>query len=267
MRVKNMKKGRLSLGEQEFINDNYETMNARGIAEELNRDPKSIAKYLKEKCRVGLSREEAASYELEDRLCWKELIQQFEASELELLKDNWGKIISQFKDDVTPTEEMQVLDLVKLDILMNRCLKQNREAVSQMSQLNTLVNEERSRDKDQQDSDMIFMLERQVATLLSSQENVNKDYRELQTKKNAMMKEMKATREQRVKRIEDSQKSFTGWIIHLMTNPQIAEGYGIQMEKMRLAMYKERDRLSELHTYTDGMIDQPFLTPDTVKGD
>lgn len=40
--------------------------------------------------------------------------------------------------------------------------------------------------------------------------------------------------------------------------------YGIEMEKMRLAMNKERERLSALHKYDDGQIDQPFLTPDTV---
>ena len=34
---------------------------------------------------------------------------------------------------------------------------------------------------------------------------------------------------------------------------------------MRLAMENERDRLSAFHKYEDGQVDQPFLTPDTVK--
>jgi len=37
------------------------------------------------------------------------------------------------------------------------------------------------------------------------------------------------------------------------------------MEKMRAAMNKEKERLLEYHTYEDGTVDQPFLTPDTVK--
>jgi hypothetical protein len=37
------------------------------------------------------------------------------------------------------------------------------------------------------------------------------------------------------------------------------------MEKMRLAMMKEQERLSAFHKYEDGTVDQPFLTPDTVK--
>ena len=28
---------------------------------------------------------------------------------------------------------------------------------------------------------------------------------------------------------------------------------------------KEKERLSQYHTYNDGLVDQPFLTPDTVK--
>ena len=50
-----------------------------------------------------------------------------------------------------------------------------------------------------------------------------------------------------------------------MLNPQLAKDYGIQMEKMRLSMENEKQRLSQLHKYEDGTIDQPFLTPDTVK--
>jgi hypothetical protein len=80
-----------------------------------------------------------------------------------------------------------------------------------------------------------------------------------------MLKEMKATREQRVKRLEDSKQSFTTWIAHLMTNPDVAKRYGLEMEKMRLAMLKERDRLSAYHKYEDGAVDQPLLTPDTIK--
>ena len=42
---------------------------------------------------------------------------------------------------------------------------------------------------------------------------------------------------------------------------------GIEMEKMRLAAYEEEKRLSEYHQYEDHVVDQPFLTPETVKDD
>ena len=80
-----------------------------------------------------------------------------------------------------------------------------------------------------------------------------------------MLKEMKGTREQRIKRLEDSKQTFTGWVAHLMQNPAVTQQYGMEMEKMRLAMENEKKRLSVFHKYEDGQVDQPFLTPDTVK--
>ena len=76
---------------------------------------------------------------------------------------------------------------------------------------------------------------------------------------------MKATREQRVQRFQDSKSSFTGWMTYLITNQEVARSYGLEMEKMRLSMYKEQDRLAQYHKYNDGTVDQPFLTPETVK--
>jgi hypothetical protein len=148
---------------------------------------------------------------------------------------------------------------------MNRCLKFNKDNIEQIGALEALIAEERARDPDQQNVDMVFNMERQVSSLKASQESLNKDYRELQTKKNSMLKEMKATREQRVKRIEDSKQSLTGWIAYLMTNPEVTQSYGIEMEKMRLAMEAEKDRLSKYHKYQDGMVDQPFLNAETLK--
>ena len=80
-----------------------------------------------------------------------------------------------------------------------------------------------------------------------------------------MLKEMKGTREQRIKRLEESKQSFTSWVASMMQDPERMKAYGIEMEKMRAAMKKEEERLANFHKYEDGTVDQPFLTPDTVK--
>lgn len=262
-----MKKGRFSLEEMDFIKDNYQNRSPVEIGKELDRDPESIDLYIKRKFKVGVSSLEEAAFELEDRPYWSELGLQFTIDELKLFKYHWVRIINQFKDDVIPTEELQVVDLIKLELLMNRCLKNNKGSIEQISSLEALMQLERGRDPDQQDRDLIFNMERQIASCRASQESMNRDYRELQAKKNSMLKEMRATREQRVKRLEDSKQSLTGWMIYLMTHPEETRKYGLEMEKMKLAMNGEKDRLSQLHQYEDGGIDQPFLTPDTTKGE
>jgi chromosome segregation ATPase len=128
-----------------------------------------------------------------------------------------------------------------------------------------MVKDERSKYKDDQDLDYIINLERQIASLRASQESLNRDYRELQTKKASMLREMKGTREQRIKRLEDSKQSFISWVANMMQDPETMKQYGIEMEKMKMAMLKEKERLSAFHKYEDGLVDQPFLTPDTVQ--
>ena len=260
-----MKRGRLSNDEARYITENAEDISIEEIAANLERDPTTNENFIKKNLKIGLSEFEQAAYDLEDRPYWIELRQQFSQEELELFKYHWGRIISQFKDDVFPTEELQVVDVIKLELLMNRGLKQNKSNIDQITAFEELVRTERATDPDQQDRDYILNLERQIASLRAAQESLNRDYRDLQTKKSAMLKEMKGTREQRIKRLEDSKQSFVGWVTHLMQNPNLTQQYGLEMEKMRLAMEKEKGRLSNFHQYEDGQVDQPFLTPDTVK--
>jgi len=261
-----MRKGRFSKEEEEYIESNYREMTPEEIGVFLDRDPESVDLFIKRKYRFGISGEEQAAYELEERPFWAELENQFTKHELLMFKYLWSRIVSQFKDDVVATEELQILDLVKLELLMNRSLKQNKENAEQISEYQRMASEERNRtDGSQESRDLIFNLDKQVASLKASQESLNRDYRELQTKKSALLKEMKATREQRVKRLEESKASFTGWIANLMSNPDVLKKYGLEMEKMRLAMEKEKARLSKYHKYLDGTVDQPMLTPETLK--
>ena len=243
-----MKKGRISKEEEAIIEKSIGTMSYEEIAEKLDRDPESVEKFIKRKFKVGASKEEKAAFELDQRPYWIEVKQQFTEDELKLFRYHWARIISQFRDDVIPTEELQVVDLIKLELLMNRSLKQNKDNIEQISSLEGLIQAERARDPDQQDVDMVFNMERQAASLKASQESLNKDYRELQTK-----------------RLEDSKQSLVGWIAYLMGNPDVTSQYGIEMEKMRLAMTQEKERLGAYHKYTDGQVDQPFLNSDTIK--
>ena len=189
-----MKKGRISKEEERIIGRLVNSLTPEDIAKQLDRDVESVDSFIKRKFKVGLSNEEAAAFSLESRPYWIELESQFTPSELELFKYHWSRIIAQFKDDVFPTEELQVVDVIKLEILMNRCLKSNKDNLNEMTTLDKLITSERNVDKDQRDHDYILNLERQLASLRASQESLNRDYRELQTKKASILREMKGTR-------------------------------------------------------------------------
>jgi hypothetical protein len=264
-----MKKGRFSKTEQEFIKENHKEMSIHEIATRLDRDSVSVESYVNSKLGSTLleEREIEALRDLQGRPFWKDLQKQFSEEELESLLYHWGRIITQFRDDVLPTEELQIIDAIKLEILMNRALISQQTNMRSIKEYEELVTEEKAKSLEDQDKDYIFNLERQVAVCRAAQESLTRDYKDLQTKKASMLKDLKATREQRIKRLEDSKQTFIGWVRNLMSNPEARRSIGVQMEKMRLATDKEVERLSEYHKYEDGTIDQPFLTPDSVKED
>ena len=266
-----MKKGRFSKEEQRFIEQNCETMPIAKIAENLDRDASSIKNFIKTKLGKGISKEEeairTAEYDLKTRPYWRDLSAQFNTEELEMFLFHWTEMISQFKDDVFHTEEMQVVDVIKLDILMNRTLKEQQKSMNDIGDMEMLILTEKQKDRDERDRDYILNMERQIAVLRAAQESLGKDYKEMQSKKNTMLKELKGTREQRIKVLEDSKETFAAWVRALIQDKGMRKEIGSNMEKMRLAMDKEKGRLSEFHQYEDGLIDQPFLTPETVQDD
>ncbi len=150
---------------------------------------------------------------------------------------------------------------------MNRALKEQQANMVAIEEIEKDIEDEKDKSPGDRDIDYIFNLERQVAVHRAAQESIARDYKDLQTKKNAMLKELKGTREQRIKRLEDSKETFASWIQALVQHPDMREELGVEMEKMRLSMEKERVRLAEYHKYEDGLVDQPFLTPDSVLDD
>ncbi len=266
-----MKKGRLSKKEQQFIEQHCEAMPFEEIAKELDRDPVSIQNFIKNKLGRGISQKEKAefeaAYDLTARPYWVDLKGQFSTQELEMFVFHWKRIVSQFRDDVLPTEELQVIDAIKLELLMNRALKEQQTNMLSIADTEKLVDDEKAKEIADRDIDYIFNLERQAAILRAAHESLGKDYKELQTKKNAMLKELKGTREQRVRRLEDSKTTFSAWVQALVTDKSLGDSMGVEMEKMRIAMETEKAKLVEYHKYEDNQLDQPFLTPDSILED
>jgi hypothetical protein len=261
-----LKKGRLSREEWKFIEASAESFSPEEIAQQLNRDPNSIREWIKDN--IGFSQKQKKEAEVANELklkpYFRELKYQFSDEELEMFEFHFKKMWSQFKDDVFHTEEMQIIDTIKLEILMNRILKGQQDNQTQISIYERLAQEEKSVDRDQRDMDTVIQLERQIAVLRASQETLSKDYKDLQGRKATMLKDLKGTREQRIKAIEDSKETFASLVKQIATDSEFRIKIGTDMEKMRLAAEKEKERLSEYHTYEDGTVDRPFLTPEIV---
>ena len=265
-----MKTGRLSKKEWEYIEFNADKKSAVEIAKDLDRALEPVQKHLQ---KVGKSNnlkknlQTQAEYDLKRRPYWRELQAQFSSDELEILLYHWKEIVSQFRKDILPTEELQIVDAIKLEVLMNRALREQQESMKKIVAFEEMITFEKQKDGADQDREVIFGLERQIATLRAAKESLSREYKDLQTKKSAMYRDLKATREQRIAKLEDNKESFAGLIQKLIRDPDFAEEQSLYMEKMRLATEVETKRLSDYHTYEDNAVDVPFLTPDTVPDD
>jgi len=263
-----VKTGRLSKAEWHYIEENADTMSPEEIAANLEREVDPVIRYLK---RIGKTANKIqaltvqAEYDIKSRPYWRELKLQFSEDELELFLYHWKQIVAQFRKDVLATEELQIVDTIKLEVLMNRALREQQQSMNLVRELQVEIDKEKEKPSERQDKEMIFSIERQIASLRAAKEALSREYKDLQTKKSGMYKDLKATREQRIQKLENTKSTMAGLIEKVLRDPDFFEEQGKYIEKMRMAMENEKDRLSDYHQYEDGTVDQPLLTPDTVK--
>jgi hypothetical protein len=117
------------------------------------------------------------------------------------------------------------------------------------------------------DTQVIIELQRKIADCNIAVGAYNKEYKELMEKKQSILADLKATRACRVKRIEDSKESLTGWVAAILAAPEIRRDLGINMEKFRIAQQVEYERLSDYHNFPDGILEQPIISHSNIKSD
>lgn len=263
------KMGRLTYDETQYITENYPKLDYRTIAANLDRDMYSIRAWIDK--HIGIANGKNGISELKKKPYWAELQNQFTKEELEMFQFHWGQMWNQFKDDVFHTEEMQIVDTIKLEILMNRDLRAQADNVRQVADLAEEIEKRRKKvgkcaDLEEREAiwKEIVNLERQKSALEAGREAISRNFKDLQTKKASMIKDLKGTREQRIKAIEDSKQTFGALLKKIVTDSEFRKAVGREMEKMRLAAEIERARLAQPHIYGDGMKDQPFLTAETL---
>ena len=81
-------------------------------------------------------------YEDYDRYYYKELRKQFSDPELIFFEHQWIDYFKQFSEDVTHTEEMEILEVVRTEILINRGMEDRQEVIRNIERLNKLIEDE-----------------------------------------------------------------------------------------------------------------------------
>jgi hypothetical protein len=263
------KRGQLSLEEEKFIRDNLTLLTVDQIAEKLNRNPAPVKRYINEnkilQSSEQIQEEEILKQKLYTKTFWQEIKRQFdeETGELEYFESVWINLIKQFREDVLPAEELQIKQFITIDILINRSMKERKRHITETEKLQREVDKEYLKPIEERDIPKLANLETQLSFARNSITNYTNEYTKLLAEQQKISKDLKATREQRIKRIEDGKSSWVG-LIRMLEDEASREKEGREMEILKLATDKAKDNLSQFHEYQDGKLDIPFLTPESV---
>lgn len=266
------KRGKLSLDEEKFITENADKQPIEKIAEYLNRTVEPVKRFINENALISssMSEKEAALTTLKERLrmrpFWSDVQEQLTTEEIRRFEDNWVNIILQFREDVMYTEELQIRDLLILQILINRSMKDRKAHIEDANRIQVLLEKEYAKGEDDRDIMAISNLEQQLGISRAAVGSYNTEHMKLLGEIKHITKSLKATREERIQRIEDSKSSWVGYL-KMLEDEELRERQGIDLVIMDKAKDKAVQDLAEWHQYEDGTIDQPFLTAETVKDD
>lgn len=263
------KRGQLSLEEEKFIRDNFSTMTIEDIASSLNRNIPPIEKYINTNQLAVINNSNDSQILKQKLYCktfWPEITKQFDkaSGELEYFENTWVSLVQQFREDVLPAEELQIKQFITIDILINRSMKERKRHISETEKLQRLVDAEYDKPEDQRDIPKLANLETQLSFARNSIANYTNEYTKLLNEQQKISKDLKATREQRIKRIEDGKSSWVG-LIRMLEDEELREKEGREMEILNMSVQNTKNKLNSYHQYADGTLDKPFLTPESVE--
>lgn len=259
-----LKRGRISKTEQEYIRANYDTMTVEAIAEHLRRSEDFVRQQIaalptvKQTIEQGdwVSRLHASSF-------WAEIRKGLMGSEVGYFEKAWAAYMDQFGSatDILATDELMIKDLVMLDIFSQRAITEQANTLRRIDELEKAIEKEESLDDESRNQMQLANWRTQVNSLYAAKAAISKQHLDYQQRKDAKLRDLKGSREQRFKQIEESRRNIFELIKELDNrNKRVEEGR--LAEKVKVAAERIRDDWNEYHEYEDGEVDKPFLTPE-----
>jgi len=246
--------------------------NDQDIADKIGRNLETVIKYIyKNNMRHagnGVEPDDAARLleALRTRSYYKSITKMYDGEDLNTFETSWIEIMKQFNEDVKPIEESAVKRLIHVQIMINHNRIKQGQASKQVDFLKQQLTQESAAPLEIRNTDRIFDLTSQIDVANSTLQSYTTEFLKLSSEEKSITQELKGNRDARIKKVEDSKTTFTGYIRTLehLNNQRIA---GRDAELMRKAMEKATRRLGNYHQYVDQKLDRPLLTSDTINAD
>lgn len=198
---------------------------------------------------------------------WPILQKQFTKEELEIFKIEYARLMSEMKDDLRATDEINIFALIRHMLLIDRNYIERKRT---MDQLETLEREKNRIIRDTEEEDDAERLKQlredvnniniMVSQYLSANTAKTSELKTLEERKARIQEQLKITRDQRISKLEAGKKETYVDLLVSLEDEEFRKSTGQMMELNKMAMYKELNRLKQPHNYRDGKTDIPILT-------
>lgn len=270
-RVSRKKAGPLSNEDKRLIKEWLVTKDENEIARSLRRPLHQIQKYKKlilseaPQITVRASEAEELRRELRSHSSWDSIQLEFTDNELLIYENCYVEYRKQFKE-MTPTELKQLEQLITLEVFMKR---KNIDRIGYQQEVERMVKlQKKMMDGGTPTGDEAVEL-RELEVLIQSARAASisqtKEHTDLLKTHQGILKDLKGTREQRVKNLEQQGK-FIAILKDLEINER-RKSIGEVIGLTDLAVEKEKERLAKPIQFADNMIDQPILNHETYVDD
>lgn len=259
-----LKRGKVSKAEQEFVAANHETMKVVDIAAKLRRSEKFVSKLIAAVPTIQKT-EEAGDWvsRLHSSSFWAEIKKGLIGGEVGYFERAWASYNDQFGSatDILATDELMIKDLVMLDIFSQRAIAEQANTIRLIGELEKAIEKEEQVSDDVRDQLSILNWRTQVNALNTAKSSLTKHHLDYQKQKDAKLRDLKGSRDQRFKQIEESRRNIFELIKELDTHKRRLEE-GRIAAKVAVAAQHIADDWNEVMEYEDGTVDKPFLSPE-----
>lgn len=256
-----LRRGPISREDLRYLSDNRDVPVPK-LAAHLKRSKATVVKYLEEITGLRPGKKQFIQG-LHDRAFWSEVRRGLLDHEVDYFEQSWRSYTEQFSasTDILPTDELMIKDLIMLDIFAQRAIAEQAHVARRITSLQDDINKEERASVNNRDQMVIADLRTQINSLYAAKSALAKQHLDYQQRKDAKLRDLKGSRDQRFKQIEESRRNIFELIKDLDQHRRRVEE-GRIAEKVRLAAERTAKDWQQYHTYEDGEVDKPFLCPE-----
>jgi hypothetical protein len=234
-------------------------MDVPALAKALGRDEETVRQY------VGLGDEPSAT----EGARWDVIRKTFGPDEQKFFRQEFGRFREQLDGDILPTEEAQLIQALTLWILMNRVMVKQKgleDDIERVGKYRRKLEEEILHDDRKVSEEEKKLLDEYRADVKGWKQEINTlagQMTEYSKERNNILRSLKANRDQRIRDVESGTETFVS-LVKQMGRKDRREQANREMELLRLAVEREKERLMEPRVYPDGNEDHPLLCVETL---